>query len=282
MKVRVLSDLHLDLNEGYVLPPSPDDCLTLIMGDISGYFSFYEDLVPTIKKGLIVAGNHVVYNDENHSLEYLIARLRKAFPLDSDVSFLENDCKRFGNTIFVGCTLWTNYELFGTESKYYVEEYAQQMMNDFVYARENFRKSDRDPSEENPDDVVPMEPCDFERRFRKSKDYIDEVCRENPDCRIVVMTHHAPSLISVPEKSRELVLAAAFANDLDGFILAHPNIKYWFHGHVHARSDYMIGDCRVVCNPLGYIDAEHTSFDPNLIIDIGDCAAVPAVMFPKS
>lgn len=51
MKVRVLSDLHLDLNEGYVLPPSPDDCLTLIMGDISGYFSFYEDLVPTIKKG---------------------------------------------------------------------------------------------------------------------------------------------------------------------------------------------------------------------------------------
>ena len=59
MKVRVLSDLHLDLNESYVLPPSPDDCLTLIMGDISGYFSFYEDLVPTIKKGLIVAGNHV-------------------------------------------------------------------------------------------------------------------------------------------------------------------------------------------------------------------------------
>ena len=28
--------------------------------------------------------------------------------------------------------------------------------------------------------------------------------------------------------------------------------KLWIHGHMHNRSDYMIGDTRIVCNPRGY------------------------------
>jgi predicted phosphodiesterase len=69
----------------------------------------------------------------------------------------------------------------------------------------------------------------------------------------VVMTHHAPSLKSVHKKYRKTgFVNYYFASDLDQFILDHPHIKLWVHGHMHDPVDYMIGDCRVVANPLGY------------------------------
>jgi hypothetical protein len=39
-------------------------------------------------------------------------------------------------------------------------------------------------------------------------------------------------------------------------MLDRPGIKLWTHGHTHEDFDYMIGDCRVVCNPRGYINYE--------------------------
>ncbi|QIO36950.1 hypothetical protein [Bradyrhizobium sp. 1(2017)] len=50
----------------------------------------------------------------------------------------------------------------------------------------------------------------------------------------------------------------------DGLV---PRVDYWFHGHVHAPTDYRIGTTRVVCNPHGYAD-EVPGFDPRLIFDI--------------
>ena len=43
------------------------------------------------------------------------------------------------------------------------------------------------------------------------------------------------------------------ASDLSDFILDRPLIKYWLHGHIHATNDYMVGDCRVISNPRGYV-----------------------------
>jgi len=69
----------------------------------------------------------------------------------------------------------------------------------------------------------------------------------------VVMTHHAPSFGSCHERYKdEGKVNYYFLSHLDEFILANPNIKLWVHGHVHDPFDYKVGDCRVVCNPLGY------------------------------
>jgi hypothetical protein len=48
----------------------------------------------------------------------------------------------------------------------------------------------------------------------------------------------------------------AYSSRLDDFILNHPQIKLWTHGHTHEDFDYMIGTTRVVCNPRGYINYE--------------------------
>ena len=48
----------------------------------------------------------------------------------------------------------------------------------------------------------------------------------------------------------------AYSSELSEFILDHPEIKLWTHGHTHEDFDYMIGSTRVVCNPRGYINYE--------------------------
>ena len=98
---------------------------------------------------------------------------------------------------------------------------------------------------------------------------IDEVCRRFADKKIVVITHHAPSLESVPPKYQNSVLTPSYASDLEDFIAARPNIKLWCHGHVHAPADYQIGQCRVVCNPRGYVSShENPDFDENFTLEI--------------
>lgn len=67
----------------------------------------------------------------------------------------------------------------------------------------------------------------------------------------VVVTHFPPSEQCIVEKYKGDKLNGYFVNRLDEEIL-DSNIKLWVCGHTHAPYDLMIGDCRVVGNPLGY------------------------------
>jgi Icc-related predicted phosphoesterase len=91
---------------------------------------------------------------------------------------------------------------------------------------------------------------------KKMLDYI-KIATENKTKQYVVVTHHAPSSISIAECYRfDTLMNGAFASDLSEFIMDRPQIKLWTHGHMHNVSDYMVGDTRVVCNPRGYIGHE--------------------------
>jgi hypothetical protein len=48
----------------------------------------------------------------------------------------------------------------------------------------------------------------------------------------------------------------AYSSSLDEYIMDHPQIKLWTHGHTHEDFDYMLRSTRVVCNPRGYIKYE--------------------------
>jgi hypothetical protein len=62
------------------------------------------------------------------------------------------------------------------------------------------------------------------------------------------------------------VVSAAFASDCE---LLAERASLWVHGHVHNSARYRIGDCRVVCNPRGYVRrGEDAGFDQALVIEI--------------
>jgi len=74
---------------------------------------------------------------------------------------------------------------------------------------------------------------------------------------VIVVGHHAPSKQSThPRYKDETLMNGGYSSDLSDFILDHPEIKLWTHGHTHEDFDYMIASTRIVCNPRGYINYE--------------------------
>ena len=89
-------------------------------------------------------------------------------------------------------------------------------------------------------------------------DYIRVVYETVPPWKqIVVVGHHTPSHNSChPRYKDDREMNGGYHSDLSEFMLDRPAIKLWTHGHTHEVFDYMVGECRVVCNPRGYIGYE--------------------------
>jgi hypothetical protein len=86
--------------------------------------------------------------------------------------------------------------------------------------------------------------------------------------RVIVVGHHSPSRQSThPRYQTEFLMNGCYSSDLEAFILDHPEIRLWTHGHTHEDFDYMIGTTRVVCNPRGYVgyEARADVWKPKLI-----------------
>jgi Icc-related predicted phosphoesterase len=88
-------------------------------------------------------------------------------------------------------------------------------------------------------------------------DYIQTVIEGKFDQKFVVVGHHAPSKLSThPRYEHDNLMNGAYSSSIDEYILEHPQIKLWTHGHTHEDFDYMLGTTRIVCNPRGYINYE--------------------------
>jgi hypothetical protein len=82
----------------------------------------------------------------------------------------------------------------------------------------------------------------------------------------VVVTHFAPSLRSADPRYGHTPGTAGFCNALD-HLFGHA--QWWLHGHLHAPSDYMAGNCRVVANPMGYARKnEQIHFNPLMVLEV--------------
>lgn len=254
-----MSDLHLDVNERYplYLPDNDRETFTIIAGDTAGEMDLAINwIMKNCPKGVLVAGNHLVYNDYNESITNLKETLKEAFPKDADMKFLDNDYITLDdNTIIVGSTLYTDFMLNGMNQKMGMD-IAYRYLNDF-------RLGIIDDNGERE-----LLPKDYLNMFEISKAYIAKICEDNPNKNIIVVTHHAPSAKSIAKEYCRNETNCAYASDLDDFILNHKNIKVWIHGHVHNYFNYKIGDCRIICNPRGYVrNLEDLNWNPCFYLD---------------
>ena len=256
MRVRILSDLHLDQNPPFTL--TNDDIFTIIAGDISKYTDTTINWVKTnVQRGLFIEGNHAFVKD-GMPLQEVYYRLQKAFPLEDKVTFLQNNCKIIEDKVFVGCTLWTDFSL---KMKYHDKYVDPQSLDKYIRGTYIDVKTG---------EIKDLTPLNTIKEFKKSLNMIDWVCKIFKNKEVVVITHHCPSLICSAPKFLHNILNPALISDLESFIKERGNIKYWICGHCHRDPlDTYIGQCRLLMNTRGYTKFnECPNFDPNFIVDI--------------
>jgi predicted phosphodiesterase len=187
---------------------------------------------------IYIAGNHEFYHGKFHGS---LVDLRNECAKFPNVYFMENDCRKIDDVTFIGCTLWTDMNKFDPLTLHAVAD----MMNDYRIIREDSKGYTR------------LRPAHTAARHRHSVEYIRTVIEGQFTEKFVVVGHMAPSKLSThPMYANDTLMNGAYSSDLSEFILDHPQIKVWTHGHTHHNFDYMIGTCRIVCNPRGYIGYE--------------------------
>lgn len=260
MKIRIMSDLHLDVNEKYPLqlPQKDRGIFTILAGDTAGEVAdgvfWIKDNCPY---GVCVAGNHLVYNHYGKTIQNLKEDLKQEFPQSSTMTFLENDYKLIDdNIIVVGATLYTNYRLDGIP-QHIGMRVCKKSMNDFRWGLY-----------QDEDEIIGLKPEHYLDMFMESLAYIEKICNENPDKQIIVVTHHAPSNQAIMPSYRGSDSNCGYASNLGGFITQHPNIKAWIYGHCHAQTQFKIGDCICINNSRGYVQyKEDMNWNPCFYLD---------------
>jgi predicted phosphodiesterase len=258
-KIRVMSDVHVEFGDLSV--PSVAADVAVLAGDIHVGLAaavWADDLAKKLDIPVVlIAGNHEFYGTRRRGehLGGVIDDLRAAAAASAGrVTFLERETAIVAGVRFVGCCLWTDFGLFGDPAE--AMAHAENLMNDFRIIA--YRPGARFTAN------------DARREFLLAKAFIGAELSKPFDGRTVVVTHHLPSIRSVPARFKSDVLSAVYASHLDALVEAS-GAALWVHGHTHDSADYVIGGTRVICNPRGYYGYElNRRFDPKLIVTVDE------------
>jgi predicted phosphodiesterase len=286
MKIAVCSDLHLEFGTLDISNPGDVDVL-ILSGDIlvardlmehdplgivdfgksSRYHKFMQECSTRFPHVIYVAGNHEHYHGD---FKDTITDLKQRLGYLENLHILDKEVFELDDVVFVGGTLWTDMNKEDPMTLHMISK----MMNDFRCVDNgnrvvNFKTFD-DP--DHPDKpifrtrVARFSPEDAVEDHKKMLEYIRIVYEDTPPWKqVVVVGHHTPSHTSChPRYKDDREMNGGYHSDLSEFILDRPGIKLWTHGHTHELFDYMIGECRIVCNPRGYIGYEELADNFNL------------------
>lgn len=287
-KFRVLSDLHLDINDKHCFKMK-DDIFTVICGDTSGSPSqTIEWIKKNIKNGVGVSGNHLPYNRDGKTIQELREELAKEFPIDSNFTYLdvETGCykKEIDGILFLGSCFYSNMEI---KSPYYPEGditdnklTSHRHMNDYKWG---IKEKKYWLGKDNDATLVPITPEDYVQWSKHAietfdKELNENESRENP-LPVVIITHY-PLVRAVVAKSYYVDEDnwASYGNDLEKWLESHPSIKCHCCGHCHdmnkdfrhfkiKRADG--SEILIVNNSRGYVEKAHDmTFNPNRFVNV--------------
>ncbi len=281
MRIHILSDLHFEFQRWrkvWDLRTVNAD-LHVLAGDIGVGLSGIQWALNAFTKPVIyVMGNHEHYGQR--PMEELIHKAREK-ATGTHVHFLENDCVVIDGVRFLGCTLWTDFALFGAERRQEMMDHAAVEMSDYANIHVS-RKGGRpnlpsvarsDKHGQARDRLTPTVSLALHhesRSFLEQK--LDSSCRPGVAAeswtRTVVVSHHAPTALSQPSDEPAQAIDAAYASNLDDLVAQS---DLWLHGHVHTAACSSIGGTPVVTNCRGYKDAGPYAvrgFDPFRVVEI--------------
>ena len=252
MKLLILSDLHNEF-EPFVPVPTEAD-LVILAGDIGTKARAVQWAASAFGSlpVVMVAGNHDLWGS---SIPRGYEKMKDA-ARGTRVHFLQNDQVVIDGVRFLGATLWTNYRLTANQPLA-MWDARQRMVRDFKKVRNaQFGKTS---------------PAFMLEQHFKSAQFLSEQMAMPFSGKTVVVTHHAPTGASIPERFRadsQSHLNAAYASNLE-HMMGGDAVQLWVHGHTHDSLDMNIAGTRVICNPRGYApDDLNPDFLPGFLVEV--------------
>ncbi|MBB4289505.1 hypothetical protein GGE16_001521 [Rhizobium leguminosarum] len=257
MKAWIFSDLHLEFPESrkQLDVPAADICICagdILDGGVAPSVRWLGENVSKKMPVVFVPGNHEYYRAS--LVEGFAAGLEesKNFP---GVFVLDCGLLSLDGIRFLGATLWSDFALLGDPRIPMME--AEQGLNDYRLIKLSKRPFKKFSARQA-----------MGRHFEARLLLAHMLATETQETTVVV-THYAPSILSVPRDRIDDPLTPSFASRLERTILTYQP-RLWIHGHIHTPSNYLIGSTRVICNPRGYPDELSPAFRPDLVIDVNE------------
>lgn len=271
MDIQVVSDLHLEFQD--VTLPGGD--VLVMAGDIlvasawrrarntgkdhaiaDRFTRFLTEELAKYRKVVYVAGNHEHYSGR---YEETADELREHIP--ENCYYLEDQSVKIDDVWFYGGTMWTDLNrgdpITAHTLKQNMMDYRTIKFGHSIEVQTGYGSTYW---------TNQFTPAYTKGIFHRTVENLKQFLEAHPDEKVFVVTHHAPTELSIdPDYAAEYHMNGGYHSRLGDFIMDHPNIKMWAHGHVHCFNDYKMGEARVVSNPRGYAGYEAVAdvFNPN-------------------
>ena len=264
MRLQIASDLHLEYLEWKFpdfrgVEPGGADVLVLA-GDVakgSRALDLFGDWPCPV---VYVPGNHEFYGGE---MSAVLAELQQRADDFPNVKILAPGTWEHGGVRFIGCTLWTDYAVFGAERVAAAMAICAASIVDHSSIR---MAGDR-----------PFLPAGALALHGVQRQWLRERLAEPFAGKTVVITHHGPHRNSIAPLYANDLTSAAFVSDLEDCLgIADVHV----HGHTHNSFDYTVCGTRIVANPMGYcrgikaastpadLCRENAVFDGRLLVEV--------------
>lgn len=251
MRLALYSDLHLEFAPWE--PPSLDVDVVILAGDIGIHTRGIQWAAKAFSNGpqiLYVAGNHEYYDAHLGLLD----ELKKPFWEQLGVQFLERRCIEIAGTRFLGCTLWSGFNLYGEDAAETHMNAARRSINDYWMIRARTGRR--------------LEPRDTRKLHQQAVNWLDAELAKPFDGKTVVITHFAPHPRCVAPQHQGNDVSPYFVSDLTWLMEKH-QIAVWCYGHTHTNISFVAENgCRVISNQRGYPNEVCDGFNPELIIEV--------------
>lgn len=251
LNIGVYSDLHIE-HSFYSFDDLSKLDILILAGDIASYNTielFFEELrknAPTLTI-LYVMGNHEYYGMVyQHAIEFY-----KEICLKYNITLLENESIVIDDVLFLGATLWSNFQLTPLKEK--AMSWTEYNVGDCFYIEW-----------QDKDIIRPFTTNDMLNNFNASYAFLSKSLEKayKQYRKIVVISHFLPSSHVLADEykndSESLIYSSYWCNELPTL---YQYVDYWFYGHSHNNINKQIGKLKFLSNQRGYSKIKNLSYE---------------------
>ena len=274
MKIQLLSDLHFEVDPTFQPQVAADAQLLVLAGDIGAAAN--TPLAPHGRDDFYLSrfspklGNWpvpVVYVPGNHEFDGQdfdeASKKLRALVESLGIIWLERECLIFQGIRMLGTTIWTDFDALSNRPDHMPGAMTHNLrMREKAFRAANFYLNKTGTTRYG----LPFDAQAVREQSLVCQRWLGEALSTPFEGKTLVITHFAPSLKSHDPRYGVNPGTVGFCNALEHLV---EQADVWLHGHLHCASNYQVGKCRVMANPLGYYrKREQSDFLPQYLVTI--------------